>query len=185
MMHTPPSRQIVVGVDSSAASVAAVCWAVREARLRRAAVRLVSAYHSDTRQRAPYASWASVRQDERRAAAAAVLDRAARIAGRRLPPGRLIAELVDEPPARALVERSIGAEMLVLGTSRPASQPGLPPLAIGPVARVCLRRAHCPVVVVAPANPSADPGEPWRTGTLATAGGRRSALAPLTSVPVE
>src|SRR5690242_10582152 len=52
------------------------------------------------------------------------------------PPGWLVAELVDEPPARALLERAAGAEMLVLGTSRPPAQPGLPPLAIDPVARV-------------------------------------------------
>lgn len=159
MTQTPPTRQIVVGVDNSDAAAAAVSWAVREARLRRAAVRLVCSYHSDVRQRAPYASWSWARQDERRAAAA-VLDRVAGKAGRRLPPGQLIAELVDEPPARALLERSTGAEMLVLGTSRPASEPGQPPLAMGPVARICLRRAHCPVVVVAPDDLPRDVSSP-------------------------
>ena len=47
MTHALPLRRIVVGVDGSAASAAAVRWAVREARLRRAAVHLVCAYHGD------------------------------------------------------------------------------------------------------------------------------------------
>ncbi len=149
MTHTPPRRQIIVGIDGSAASVVAVRWAVREARLRRAALCLVCAYHSDASLRAPYASWSAAGQDES-AAAKELIDRAADLARDRLPPGRLITEVVNEPPARALLERSAGAEMLVLGTSRPPVQPGQPPLAMGPVARVCLRRAHCPVVVVSP-----------------------------------
>ncbi len=189
MTPTPSSGQIVVGVDGSAASAAAVEGAVREAELRHATVRLICAYHSDTRLRAPYASRFWVRQDERqdkrRAAARALFDRAAELASHRLPPVRLIAELVNEPPAQALLDRSEGAEMLVLGTSRPAVQPGQPPLAMGPVARVCLRRAHCPVVVVAPDDQSGDyePG-PW-PGTLATSGERRSALPDRARLPLE
>ena len=56
----------------------------------------------------------------------------------------------NEPPARALLDRSAHAELLVLGTTRPRPQPGQPPQAMGPVARPCLRLAHCPVVVVSP-----------------------------------
>ncbi len=67
---------------------------------------------------------------------------------------RLIAELAGEPPARVLLDRAADAEMLVLGTTRPGRQPGQPTLAMGPVARACLRLAHCPVVV-APDGPPA------------------------------
>jgi len=148
-MTQAPGTQIVVGVDGSAAAETAVRWAVGEARLRQAAVRLVCVFHTDTRLRAPYAPWAWANEDEPRAAAQASLDRAARLVRADLPPGWLVAELVDEPPARALLERAAGAEMLVLGTSRPPVQSGQPPLAMGPVARVCLRRAPCPVVMIA------------------------------------
>jgi len=151
MTHALPLRRIVVGVDGSAAPAAAVRWAAREARLRRATVHPVCAYHGDARLRAPYvlSSW-TARLHQRHAAARVVLDLATEAASRRLPPERLISELADEPPARALLDRAADAEMLVLGRTRPEPQPGQPPLAMGPVARTCLRLAHCPVVVVAP-----------------------------------
>jgi nucleotide-binding universal stress UspA family protein len=143
--------RIVVGVDGSAASAAAVRWAVREAKLRHVAVHLVCAYHSDFRLRAPYvsSSWLES-QDERHAAAEKMLATMTELAQRHLQLGRLTSELVNEPPARALLDRAPGAEMLVLGTTRPAPEPGEPPPAMGPVARACLRLAPCPVVVVAP-----------------------------------
>ena len=170
-MTRTPRTQIVVGVDGPAAAETAVRWAVREARLRHAAVRLVCAFHTDTRLRAPYAPWAWAGEDETRAAAQASLDRAVHLVRAALPPGRLIAELVDEPPARALVERAAGAEMLVLGTSRPPVQPGQPPLAMGPVARVCLRRAPCPVVMVASGDLAGDEDTRPAAGSLAMPGG--------------
>ena len=81
MTGTKARRQIVVGVNGSAASVAAVRWAVREARLRRAAVCLVCAWDGDTRLGAPYAPPSRVtREDERRAAGEATLAAAAELA---------------------------------------------------------------------------------------------------------
>ena len=153
MTHSPAGGKIVVGVDGSAASDAAVHWAIREARLRRATVHLVSAYHSDFRQHARYvppSSWLTPEQEC--CAAEALLAAAMELARRYLPPGRLTGEVANEPPARALLDRSAHAELLVLGTTRPAPQPGQPPQAMGPVARSCLRLAPCPVVVVSPSD---------------------------------
>jgi nucleotide-binding universal stress UspA family protein len=151
MSHSPAGSRIVVGVDGSAASDAAVRWAAREARLRHATVHLVSAYDTDSRQRAQYVpqSFRTTPHEERRAAEAWVAA-ATELAHRYLPPEQLTAEVANEPPARVLLDRAAHAEMLVLGTTRPASQAGQPPQAMGPVARPCLRLAHCPVVVVSP-----------------------------------
>ena len=56
--------------------------------------------------------------------------------------------------------------MLVLGTTRPDCGAGQPSRGMGPVARACLRSAHCPVVVVAlddlPENPPGQQHGPWR-----------------------
>jgi nucleotide-binding universal stress UspA family protein len=153
MSHSPAGSRIVVGVDGSAASNAAVRWAVREARLRHATVHLVSAYYTDPRQRAQYVPPSSrTTPQEERCAAEALVAAATELACRYLPPEQLTAEVANEPPARALLDRAARAEMLVLGTTRPTSQAGQPPQTMGPVARPCLRLAHCPVVVVSPDN---------------------------------
>jgi nucleotide-binding universal stress UspA family protein len=74
-------------------------------------------------------------------------------------------ELADGLPARVLIDRSVGAEMLVLGsTSRndiagPAVPPAQRRTPLGPVARDCLHAAPCPVVVVRSGDVPAD-GEP-------------------------
>jgi len=150
--------RIVVGAEGSAASAAAVRWAVREARLRHAAVHLVCACHSDVRLQSPHASWSWVtREDERYAAVAAELAATADIVRPRLPAGWLSTELVREPPVRALLDRAADAEMLVLGTARFARGTGQPPRAVGPVTRACLRLAPCPVVVVGPDDLPRDP----------------------------
>ena len=186
MMPSPAGGRIVVGVDGSAASDAAVRWAVREARLRRATVHLISAHHSDPGQRAQYApsSW-MMPEEEQRAAAEALVAAAMELARRYLPPGQLTAELANEPPARALLDRAADAELLVLGTTRPAPRPGQPARAMGPVARSCLRLAPCPVVVVCPDDRSARDltAAPGRQGAASRRADRVSSAALAASMP--
>ena len=160
MTNALTASRIVVGVDGTAASTAAVEWAAREARLRHATVCLVRAVHDDPRLRAPYAPWArSPGQAERAAAAHAQLDAAAAVARRLAPSVRIATEVADELPARALISRAADAELLVLGTTRPAGQRAG---AIGPVARSCVRSAPCTVVIITPDEPQAqhDTSEP-------------------------
>ena len=159
MTDTQLHSRIVVGVYGSAGSAAAMRWALHEARLRHARIHLVCACYRDARLRASYApsSWVT-RQDDPYAAVRALFSAAADLARRYLPPGRLTTELVDESPARALLDRCADAEMLVLGTGRPALRPGQPSPAMGPVARACLRLAPCPVVVVGSGHQLAAPG---------------------------
>lgn len=141
--------RIVVGVDGTVASAAAVRWAVAEARLRRAAVHLVHARDHYPNGRAPYASPPGAAADEDSTAATRLLAAAVRDARRGLLPGRFSFEVTDGPPARVLIDRSAGADLLVLGAARPAAgSPAEGPRAMGPVARACLRSAHCPVVTV-------------------------------------
>ena len=135
---------IVVGVDGTAASAAALDWAAREARLRRAALHLVLARDPARARRAPYARPAAPDAADAQPEAAR-LDQAVGRAARLFPSGRVTSELTDGLPAQVLADRAAGAELLVLGSARPAADPNGP---LGPVARACLRHPPCPVVVV-------------------------------------
>ena len=143
--------RIVVGVDGTTASAAAVRWAIREALLRQASVHLVFADDRGRRIRAPYARWRDEPRPDQDQAATAALGAAEQQASRALPPARLSSERAAGSPSRVLIDRSAGAEMLVLGR---AYQPGQsasdawPPM--GPVTRDCLDGAACPVVVMGP-----------------------------------
>lgn len=146
-----PTGRILVGTDGSPASVAAVRWAGREAQLRGLRVHVV--YVRDMRRPSPahYAPQPRGAEGTGPAAAESTLQQVVREAfGAQ--PDDVQTELVDGPPARVLLERSVGAEMLVLGSARHGGGPGAPALqaktALGPVARDCLHAAPCPVVVV-------------------------------------
>jgi nucleotide-binding universal stress UspA family protein len=55
-MEAVPLRRIVVGVDGSAASQAALRWAAGEAGLRRAGLLVIHVWDRTRRQIAPYAT---------------------------------------------------------------------------------------------------------------------------------
>jgi nucleotide-binding universal stress UspA family protein len=153
--------RIVAGVHGTAASDAALDWAAREARLRRAQLHLVLARDPAVSRWAPYASPPG--PASRNADAVWLAGAAARVA-RMLPRGRVTTEVADGLPARILADRAAGASLLVLGAA--------PAGFLGPVARACMRQAPCPVVIVVPESRHAaaalntrPPGSPCR-GTL-------------------
>jgi nucleotide-binding universal stress UspA family protein len=144
-MSVPVARRVVVGVDFSAESAAALRWACREAGLRGAEVHAVHAMEAPCHSMASYAAvqapgqpddvdidvmWRSVMPDQ--------------VAG-----VQVRTEVVLGLAARILLDRCEGADMLVLGTV--SDMPGALRSA-GPVIRACLRRAPCPVVVISAAQ---------------------------------
>ncbi len=148
-MPTTQGR-IVVGVDGTETSAAAVRWAAREGRLRRASVHLLFVHDSARSERASYSGSSGTPQpDEDHAARRAWLAAVEQQASRALPAGCLSSEVFDGSPARVLIDHSAGAELLVLGAAEHPDQSaseGLP--VVGPVARACLYAAACPVVIV-------------------------------------
>lgn len=137
-------RRIVVGVHGSAVSLVALRWAAREARLLGADLQVVRAWEQETRWVAPYARQACrPGPEEAREVARAALEEAVKVV---LGPSSAVpvtVEVAEGLAARVLLDRAAGAEFLVLGTAARPAQDG-----IGPVARACLRKAPCPVVVV-------------------------------------
>lgn len=97
-------------------------------------------------------------------------------------PGVVIrAEVTEGLPARVLLDRAIGADMLVLGTASHAAM-----RAAGPVVRACVSRAPCPVVVIGPeqaAPPSVSDSGPAERADM-TPAGAMPVVAPGDAVPV-
>jgi nucleotide-binding universal stress UspA family protein len=147
--------RIVVGVDGSEASKRALRWAAEEARLRSSSLEVVHTYEHDR-------TWTSYPGDEdvnpvaveqlRREIARAA-DRAA--AHAQAVVDRLIADLdgIDatatvvrsQHPAKTLLERSKGADMLVVGSR---GRGGFKELLLGSIGQQCANYAECPVVII-------------------------------------
>jgi nucleotide-binding universal stress UspA family protein len=143
----PGQGRIVVGVDGSVASVAALRWAETEAIARQAELDAVYAWDEALQPRAPYADCVGAPDLEQdRAAAAAVLASSVRMALGPDPAVPLKTEVVEGHPERVLLDRAQGAELLVLGST---VQPGLQAEA-SPIHQTCLRKAACPVLIVSP-----------------------------------
>lgn len=137
-------ERIVVGVDGSEGSRAALRWAVEEGALRRATVEAVSAFH------VPYAGAASVMplmldpKEFEEAAAAQLKKLVAEVDASELP--EPVVELIIEGPASTvLVEAGRRASLLVVGAR---GHGGLAGMLLGSVSRQVTEHATVPVVVV-------------------------------------
>jgi nucleotide-binding universal stress UspA family protein len=135
--------RIVVGVDGSEGSRRAMLWAAREAAVHGSRLEVVHAYQPAR----------DVRTTGSAAQAEKLYD-AAYASARELVDGMAVAiedvevdghalESID--PARTLIERSRGADMLVV-SSRGRSN--LTSLLLGSVSQQCAHGAECPVVIV-------------------------------------
>jgi nucleotide-binding universal stress UspA family protein len=142
-MSVPAVRRIVVGVDGSAESAAALRWACREAALRGAEVHAVHVREAKCHSLASYAVPASpsAEDDVEGLWRSVLADHGGTV--------HIRTEVADGLAARVLLDRCGGADMLILGTV--SDMPGALRSA-GPVIRACLRRAPCPVVVISAAQ---------------------------------
>ena len=108
-----PVELIVVGVDGSRPSLAALAWAVAEARLRGAAVEAVHAWHVPAA-----AAEAAVPVDGLEAAAAAVLDQSIREVAGVYPGVEVRRRAVCGAAAQVLIEAARDADLLVVEIGR-------------------------------------------------------------------
>jgi nucleotide-binding universal stress UspA family protein len=135
--------RMVVGVDGSSSSRAALRWAVEEARLRGYSLDVVLAWRDpvvafDPTPQVP-------REDLEGAARATLLDL---MAGEGLtesddPPANAVP--VEGPAAASIIEAAIGAELLVVGARGLGAFTGM---LLGSVSQHCVTHASCSVVVV-------------------------------------
>ncbi|MGW7127957.1 universal stress protein [Streptomyces bobili] len=134
---------LVVGVDGSDSSLAAVEWAVDEAARHRLPLRLV--YASLWERYEGVAPSGGVEPASEEVLADDLVGSAAERARRRNPEVKVSAEVVPQEAASALLSEGHNASALVTG-SRGRGQ--LTGLLLGSVSLAVAARAHCPVIVV-------------------------------------
>lgn len=134
--------RIIVGVDESSAAAEAVRWAIREQSLRRGELTAVLAWsYLGQHHRSGESAFSP---DYSEADALAVLDAALAAAA----PGEASAierRAVCDLPARALLDASADADLLVVGAR---GLGGFRGLLLGSVSQQCVHHATVPVVVV-------------------------------------
>jgi nucleotide-binding universal stress UspA family protein len=141
-----PAGRIVVGVDGSVPSKAALGWAIRQAKLTGAMVEAVIAwlYPGSYGFPAPIADDA----DYSELAAKVVADAIAEVAGPAAPV-EIRPKVVGGNAAAALLAASAGAELLVVGSR---GHGGFVEALLGSVSQHCVHHAQCPVVIIRDSN---------------------------------
>jgi nucleotide-binding universal stress UspA family protein len=138
----PRPEPVVVGVDGSPGSAVAVAFAVDEAVLRGVPLVAVHAWRDVLvdAMMAPLVDWDAVESEEREVLAE-------RLAGIRTEQPDLVVRklVVRDRPARALIEESRTAQLVVVGSR---GRGGVQGLLLGSVSQQLLHHAHCPVAVV-------------------------------------
>lgn len=132
--------KVVVGVDGSDQSKAAMDWAIEEARLRSGEVQALTAwtfpYVSDAMGTAwDYEIFQKDAQAILEAELERVKDRGVGITGK----------IVEGNPASALIEASRDADLVALGSR---GHGGFTGMLLGSVSHQTIHHAHCPVLVI-------------------------------------
>ncbi|WP_156685593.1 universal stress protein [Mycobacterium sp. Marseille-P9652] len=136
---------VVVGVDGSAASDAAVRWAAHEAVLRKVPLTLVIA--TSTPSRAAASTPSELREDEE-PPSHAILDNAVKIAEDTNKDGgqaEINRQLLHSAPVPTLVDMSNDADMVVVGARGLGA---VQSLLLGSVSTALIHHAYCPVAVI-------------------------------------
>jgi nucleotide-binding universal stress UspA family protein len=135
-------HRIVVGVDGSVSSKAALAWAVEQARLTGAVVEAVIAWEIPITPRTPWP--VALFTDFKSIAAETVADAIAEASGsaRQV---EIRPVVVEGNAAQALLDASAGADLLVVGSRGHAGFVGA---LLGSVSQHCVHHSSCPVVVI-------------------------------------
>lgn len=138
---------ITVGVDGSETGREALRFALGEAALRRARLRVVHAWSVPplTATGIGMIPAYDIVRDELDAAAGEMLDAELQEAGAGLPAIDVERRVAQGDAAGALVEAAGGAELLVVGSR---GHGGVRGAVLGSVSRACLHHAPCPVAVI-------------------------------------
>lgn len=136
---------VIVGVDGSAESVAALAWAARYAAATSATISAVHAWHYPPAGPVPAGRAPQAITDEVRAHMQEALDDALTEVYHTTKPDRVDTKVAYGHPAMVLVNEAAGADLLVVGNRGHGQFHGM---MLGSVSIHCVTTASCPVVVV-------------------------------------
>ncbi len=141
MTQTDQTKLIVVGIDGSVASSAALRWAMQEGVSRGATVEVVHSWHPQI-----MADIVLSPPHELHVASLAMLTNEVSAASANMPdlPPVVQTSLRGTPP-KILLDRAAHAELLVLGAHGKSS---VRDLVFGKIAATCIKEAGCPVAIV-------------------------------------
>lgn len=143
---TDRGRRIVVGVDGSPGSKAALRWAITQARLTGAQVAAITAWQDPVRLGYTYGAPAMFEADTFQTIAEKVVgETAAEVADEPGEPADVSTQVVQGHPAKVLVDAAAGAGLLVVGNRGHGAFAGM---LLGSVSQHCVQHSPCPVVVV-------------------------------------
>lgn len=140
------SGRIVVGVDGSPSSKAALAWAVEQARLTGASVEAVIAWHYPVMVGGqPFAPIAAIDSADFGEFATQVLSEAIGATVEPDGPVKVSSVVREGNAAQVLLEAAKGADLLVVGSR---GHGGFTEALLGSVSQACVHHARCPVVII-------------------------------------
>ncbi|MFD9130733.1 universal stress protein [Kitasatospora sp. NPDC059571] len=141
MTQGTPGRRIVVGVDGSPSSNAALRWAARQAELTGASLDAVTGWEYP----ASYGWGGTMIDGDFAALAGKVLADAVAAELGAEPPVTVRERVLNGNAATVLLDAAHGADLLVLGNR---GHGGFTQALLGSVGQHCVQHADCPVVIV-------------------------------------
>jgi len=143
--HGIAPERIVVGIDGSPSSKAALAWAVRQAERTGGTIEAVTAWHHPIVLAAPFGPACVLPETDFAEVAAHVLSQVVSETVDQAGPVKVSSMVREGKPDEVLLEAAQGADLLVVGSRGHA---GLTEALLGSVSQHCVHHAQCPVVIV-------------------------------------
>jgi nucleotide-binding universal stress UspA family protein len=140
-----PAERIVVGVDGSASSKAALAWAVRQAERTGGNIEAVTAWHFPVVLGTPFGPASVLPDTDFAEVAARVLSQAVSETVDPATPVKVSSMVREGNAADVLLEAAQGADLLVVGSR---GHGGFTEALLGSVSQHCVHHAQCPIVIV-------------------------------------
>ena len=140
-MQITQFNKIIVGVDGSPSSNAALEWAAQEAEIRGSTLELIHAWNYPN---LGYEGYVAVLEDFEKDASA-LLDEVVAFVRKNYPKLQLVSSLIQGPTAQTIMDRAKEADMVVVGSR---GRGGFSALLLGSVGQQLVHHCPAPVVII-------------------------------------